>query len=64
MMNIHILYGSFPLYIKSEKQGDAANLWAAVALYGNKRLNKISREKFWTELILLCCQDSWQRVYV
>jgi len=26
MMNIHILYGSFPLYIKSEKQGDAANL--------------------------------------
>jgi len=48
----------FPLYTKSEKQDDAAKLCAAVALYENKRLNKISREKFWTELILLCCQDS------
>jgi hypothetical protein len=63
-MNINVLYGSFPLYITSEKQGDSAKLCAVVALLENKRLNKISREKFWTELILLCCQDSLQRVYV
>jgi hypothetical protein len=36
MMNFHILYESFPLYVKNEKQGDAAKLWAVVAPYENK----------------------------